>query len=326
METLPGSSISKSTPQEITFSSHFCVDFRASCLYSLSPAQLCRWRHWGDGMAWDCEEQFSVFCMHFCIPIKRIVYSHSLSFRSELLHCNIAQQHCSLLSCNLNPKPSNHVNLVGHVGDWLLYISSSHLSLANSQHIILIRRIEKVTVHQKLWIFPQTKWLPTMLLICLPIFTAERSLLQLQNGHSANIGKKCEISSGSSTCGRAFCFCVQLFEELYSYDAHEADAVASVCVCSWSFFYNSLLGAVQSFDSGTVVVKTRLLLINVQRYLGNSWHQQSGSNQRSTMVEPWFSSLEALQLFWKLQNCFCLVPSLMLLHDGVAKSEVIFIF
>jgi hypothetical protein len=33
-----------------------------------------------------------------------------------------------------------------------------------------------------------------------------------------------------------------------------------------------------------------------------------------------------LQLFWKLQNCFCLVPSLMLLHDGVAKSEVIFIF
>ncbi len=148
------------------------------------------------------------------------------------------------------------------------------------------------------------KWLPTMLLICLPIFTAERSLLQFQNGHSANIGKKCEISSGSSTCGRAFCFCVQLFEELYSYDAHEADVVASVCVCSWSFFYNSLLGAVQSFDSGTVVVKTRLLLINIQRYLGNSWHQQSGSNQRSTMVEPWFSSLEALHLFWKLQNCF----------------------
>jgi hypothetical protein len=109
-----------------------------------------------------------------------------------------------------------------------------------------------------------------MLLICLPIFTAERSLLQFQNGHSANIGKKCEISSGSSTCGRAFCFCVQLFEELYSYDAHEADVVASVCVCSWSFFYNSLLGAVQSFDSGTVVVKTRLLLINIQRYLGNS--------------------------------------------------------
>ncbi len=106
METLPGSSISKSTPQEITFSSHFCVDFRASCRCSLSPAQLCRWRHWGDGMAWDCEEQFLVFCMHFCIPIKRIVYSHSLSFRSELLHCNIAQQHCSLLSCNLNPKPS----------------------------------------------------------------------------------------------------------------------------------------------------------------------------------------------------------------------------
>jgi hypothetical protein len=37
-----------------------------------------------------------------------------------------------------------------------------------------------------------------------------------------------------------------------------------------------------------------------------------------------------LQLFWKLQNCFyrvlCLVPSLMLLHDGVATSEVIFIF
>jgi hypothetical protein len=31
-----------------------------------------------------------------------------------------------------------------------------------------------------------------------------------------------------------------------------------------------LLGAVQSFDSGTVVVNTRLLLINVQRYLGNS--------------------------------------------------------
>jgi hypothetical protein len=22
------------------------------------------------------------------------------------------------------------------------------------------------------------------------------------------------------------------------------------------------------------------------------------------MVEPWFSSLEALHLFWKLQNCF----------------------
>ncbi len=143
-----------------------------------------------------------------------------------------------------------------------------------------------------------------MLLICLPIFTAERSLLQFQNGHSANIGKKCEISSGSSTCGRAFCLCVQLFKELYSYDAHEADAVASVRVCSWSFFYNSLLGAVQSFDSGTVVVKTRLLLIIVQRYLGNSGHQQSGSNQRSSMVKPWFSSLEALQLFWKLQNCF----------------------
>lgn len=136
METLPGSSISKSMPQEITFSSYFCVDFRASCLCSLSLAQLCRWRHWGDGMAWDCEEQFLVFCMHFCIPIKRIVYSHSLSFRSELLHCYIAQQHCSLLSCNLNPKPSNHVNLVGHVGDWLLYIISSHLSLANLQHII----------------------------------------------------------------------------------------------------------------------------------------------------------------------------------------------
>jgi hypothetical protein len=31
-----------------------------------------------------------------------------------------------------------------------------------------------------------------------------------------------------------------------------------------------LLGAVQSFDSGTVVVKTRILLINVHSYLGNS--------------------------------------------------------